>query len=485
MAALVLGIIVASLDGTMVATALPVIVGDLGGLDQLPLVVSIYMLTSTIALPLYGRWSDAIGRKPLLLLAQLLFVVGGLLASTAATMSGLIFARAIQGAGAGGFMVLAQTIVGDMVPAERRSKYLGWIAALFAIGSITGPLAGGVIADNIGWQWVFLFASLVGLAGMAATFAFIPNLRQRADVNPDVLGSFLLAVALSSSVLIATLAGSVLEWTSPTVLTLAVVFLASSIALIEVERHQKDGILPVHFFRRRGVTAGMVVALVTGSTIFGFIVFIPVYVQLGLGESATASGLATLPLMLAFMVGSVLVGRAIARNGRYRIFPIAGTALIVTSFLLLSTMSSSTSFVVLGLYLVIGGLGVSMIMQVVVLAMQTTVPDTQIGTATSMAQLFRSFGGVLGVAALGSLLTVRLTVELSKLDLTSAGLDPDAIIETPALVDGLTESLQTAVREAASASVTFVFAVSVPITLVALVAAIRLPNRKIYEAVDA
>lgn len=483
MAALVLGIIVASLDGTMIATALPVIVGDLGGLDQLPLVISVYMLTSTIVLPLYGRWSDSLGRKPLLILAQLFFALGGLFASTATTMGQLIGWRALQGVGAGGLMVLAQTIVGDMVPAERRSKYLGWIAALFAVGSIAGPLVGGLVADNLGWPWVFRFVFFVGLVGVVATLSFIPNMKQEAAVDPDIGGSLLLAVTLSSAVLVATLGGTVLDWTSPTIIVLSLVLVISVIALIEVERHRDDGVLPVTFFRRPGVTAGMIVAMVTGATIFGFIVFIPVYVQLGLGASATTSGLATLPLMLAFMLGSVLVGRSIARHGNYRLFPIVGTALIAVSLLLLATMSSTTSLLVLGLYLVIGGFGVSMVMQVVVLAMQTTVPDSQLGTATSMAQLFRSIGGVLGIAALGSLLTARLQIELSNTGLEAAGVDPNSIIETPALAMELSEAMQLAVRDAATASVTFVFAISVPITLVALVAALRLPDRKIYEPV--
>lgn len=485
MGALVVGIVVSSLDGTTVATALPVIVSDLGGLDQLPLVVSIYMLSSTITLPLYGRWSDSLGRKPLFMGAQLLFVVGALLSSSAATMGQLILYRAVQGAGAGGLMVLAQAIVGDMVPAHERSKYFGWIGALFATGSVAGPVVGGLIADNLGWQWVFLMVVPVGILGLIGTWLFVPNLSKRMAVNPDVVGSFLLAASLATLVLIATWAGSSYEWTSPVILGLSAIFVVSTVALILVERQQADGVLPVGFFREPGMAAAMIVVMVTGSTIFGFIVFTPVFVQLGLGTSATVSGFVTLPLMISFMTGSVLVGRAIARIGRYRLFPIVGTALIALCFFFLATMGSDTSLVVVGMYLVVGGVGVSMVMQVVVLAVQTTVNETQIGVATSMAHLFRSVGGVLGIATLGSLLSLRLSANLDSPEIMATGLDAQTIIESPGLISGLSAGIEAVVRDAAASSVTFVFAVSVPLTLIALAAAWRLPDRSLKETVDA
>lgn len=485
MAALVVGIVVASLDGTTVATALPLIVRDLGGLNQLPLVVSVYMLTATISLPLYGRWSDAVGRKPLLITAQLLFVLGGLLASTAASMGQLIGYRAIQGAGAGGLMVLAQALVGDMVGPRERSRYLGWIGALFATGSVAGPVVGGLIADNLGWPWVFRFVVPVGLIGVAATWRLIPHIKTGNRVTPDLAGSLLLGASLASLVLALSWGGSSYAWTSPLILGLAATFLASTVALVSVERRRIDGVLPVEFFKIEGVTAGMVVALVTGSTIFGFIVFTPLFVQLGLGETATVSGFVMLPLMASFMVGSVLVGRAISHLGRYRVFPIVGTGVIALSFLLLATMDADTHLVVTGLFLVVGGVGVSMVMQVVVLAMQTTVEPAKLGLATSMAHLSRSIGGVLGVATLGSLFSMRLVTELASTGIVQAGLDAQSIIEDPGLIASLSTDLESAVRDAASSAVTFLFALSVPLTLLALAAAFRLPDRHLAEAADA
>lgn len=485
MGALVVAIVVASLDGTMVATALPSIVSDLGGLDQLPLVIAIYMLTSTITLPLYGRWSDAIGRRPLLISAQVLFMLGGLLASTASSMPELIGFRALQGAGAGGLMVLAQAIVGDMVPPQERSRYLGWIGALFATGSVAGPLIGGLIADYLGWQWVFRIVVPVGVLGLIAAVLFIPSNSPKSRVNPDLVGSALLGGSLASLVLVASWGGSTYPWSSPIILGLTALFLVLALTLISVERRQRDGILPITFFKLEGVAPGMVLVLVTGSTIFGFIVFTPVFAQLGLGTSATTSGLVTLPLMVSFMVGSVLVGRAIANLGRYRIFPIVGTALITLSFLLLSTMDTNTSLLAFGAFLVIGGAGVSMVMQVVVLAMQTTVEPARLGVATSMTHLFRSIGGVLGIAGLGSLLSARLLAELATTGIEGAGLEPTAIVESPHLISDLDPALAAAVRGAATSAVSFVFMVSVPLTLIGLLAALRLRDRPLRETADA
>lgn len=485
MGALVIGVVVASLDGTTVATALPVIVKDLGGLDRLPLVITSYMLASTIALPFYGRWSDALGRKTLLLVAQALFIIGAGLASTSSSMDQLIAYRAVQGAGAGGFMVLAQAVIGDLVPPHARSGYLGWLGALFASGSVAGPLIGGLLADNLGWEWVFVFPIPVGLIGLVATAMLVPNSSVRARVNPDLWGSALLSVSLASLVLVATWAGSTHAWTSPTILVLVLVFAGSTIGLIHVERGQVDGVLPIDFLTQRGVAAGMAVAMVSGGTVFGFIVFTPVLAQLGMGASATTSGFVVIPLMVSFMISSVLVGRSIDRRGRYRVFPIVGTSLIAVSFFLLATAGARTSLAALGAYLVIGGVGVSMVMQVVVLAMQTTVAQSRVGLATSMAQLFRSIGGVLGIAVLGSLLSARLLAELSGTGIETSGYTAAMIVENPGVVSELGAGLQLAVREAATASVTFVFALSGAVTVVALAAAVRLPDNRLKEVQDA
>lgn len=484
MVAIVLGVTVASLDGTTVATALPTIVADLGGLDQLPMIVTAYMLAATITLPLYGRWSDATGRKPMFVIAQVVFILGAILAATAASTQQLIAYRAIQGAGAGGLMVLAQAIVGDMVPARQRSRYLGWIGALFATGSIAGPVVGGFVADRLGWQWVFRMLVPVGIAGLIATWKLIPTIKHDVRVVPDFNGSLLLGGALTALVLVATWGGSTYAWADPLIIGLGVLFVVLSGLLVAVERRVGNGVLPIGFLRRPGVPAAMIVALVTGSTIFGFIVFTPVFLQIGAGKSATFSGMVLLPLMGAFMVTSVVVGRVIWRLGRYRSFPIAGTALIALSFLLLSTMSPSTSYTTIAFHLVIGGAGVGMVMQVVVLAMQTSAAQDQLGVATSMAQLFRSIGGAVGVAFFGSLLSVRLVAEFAAAGIATDSVTPRQIMETPSLIEQLAPALQQTVREATASSVTFVFAISVPVTLIALLAAFRLHDRELSEAAD-
>lgn len=484
MVAIVLGITVASLDGTTVATALPIIVADLGGLDQLPMVITAYMLAATITLPLYGRWSDFTGRKPMFVVAQVVFVAGAILASTASSMSQLIAYRAVQGAGAGGLMVLAQSLVGDMVPARHRSRYLGWVGALFAAGSMAGPALGGLVADQAGWQWVFRMVVPVGIVGLLTTWRFIPSIRHRTSVVPDVAGSVLLAGVLTSLVLVATWGGSRYSWSDPVFVGLCGLSVVLLGLLVAVEHRVADGILPIGFLRSPGVAAAMIVALVTGGTIFGFIVFTPVFVQIGTGGSATVSGIVLLPLMVAFMVSSVLVGRMISRLGRYRPFPIAGTALIALSFGLMATMGSTTPYPVIAAYLTLGGVGVGMVMQVVVLAAQTSVGRAQLGLATSAAQLFRSIGGAFGVAAFGSLLANRLAYEFAAASIGASNVTPSQIMETPSLIADLAPAAQAAVRGAAASSVTFIFAVSVPVTLVALVAAFCLPDRDLNELVD-
>lgn len=484
MVAIVLGISVASLDGTTVATALPTIVADLGGLDQLPMVVTAYMLATTITLPLYGRWSDVTGRKPMFVIAQGVFILGAILASTATSMSQLIAYRAIQGAGAGGLMVLAQSIVADMVPPRQRSRYLGRIGALFATGSIAGPVVGGFVADRLGWQWVFGMVVPVGIAGLIATWRLIPTIKHDARVVPDLAGSLLLGGALTSLVLLGTWGGSTYAWTDPVIVGLSILFVVLSGLLVTVERRVSNGVLPIGFLREPGVPAAMTVALVTGSTIFGFIVFVPVFLQIGAGRSATFSGLVLLPLMGAFMVTSLWVGRMIWRLGRYRSFPIAGTALIALSFLLLSTTSPSTSYLTIAVHLGIGGAGVGMVMQVVVLAVQTSAARGQLGVATSMAQLFRSIGGTVGIAFFGSLLSVRLVTEFAAAGIAADSITPRQIMEAPSLIEQLAPALQQAIREAAASSVTFVFAMSVPVTLIAFLAAFWLHDRELSEVAD-
>src|SRR5215207_247804 len=389
---LLLAMLLASLDQTIVATALPTIVGDLGGLDQLSWVVTAYLLGATVSMPLWGRASDLYGRKPLFIAAIVVFLAGSALSGVAQSLGQLIAFRALQGLGAGGLMTLAMAIVGEIVSPRERGRYQGYIQVVFVVASVAGPLLGGVFVDHVSWRWVFYVNRPIGATALALTATSLHLSARRTRVRIDYTGAALLAGGLTSLLLVTTWGGREYAWGSAEILGLAAAAVALLIAFVFQERRAPEPILPLRLFRDPVFDVVSAVLFLTTCAFFAAIVFVPLYLQVVTGASATSSGFLLLPLLLAGAASTALSGRAISKTGRYKRFPIAGLALMTAGLFLLSTMDAATSHATASLFLVVFGLGFGMVSQVLTVAIQNSVERSDIGVATGSANLFRALG---------------------------------------------------------------------------------------------
>jgi EmrB/QacA subfamily drug resistance transporter len=412
-AALMLGMFLAALDQTIVSTALPTIVGDLGGLNHLSWVVTSYLLASTVSTPIYGKLGDMYGRKPVFLAAIIIFLVGSMLAGLSQSMGELIAFRFLQGAGAGGLMVSAQAIIADIVPPRQRGRYMGLIGSVFAVASVAGPLLGGFFVDQISWRWVFYVNLPIGvLAILIVVFKLdlhTPQMRHRIDY----LGAALLSGGVGALILLTTWGGTQYAWGSPVILALGVAGIVLLCAFVWQERRAAEPIVPLELFRSRVFNVSSAMGATIGMAMFGAIIFIPLYLQLVYGLSATASGLRMLPLMIGLLVAAVASGRLISRIGRYKVFPIAGTATLVVGMFLLSRLGLGTAPWLASVYMLVVGVGIGLVMQVLVLVVQNDAKPENIGVATSTATFFRSMGGSFGVAIFGAIFAARLSDQLA------------------------------------------------------------------------
>ena len=407
-AGLLLAMLLASLDQTIVATALPTIVRDLGGLDQLSWVVTAYLLGATVTMPLWGRASDLYGRKPLFLAAIGVFLTGSALSGVAQDLTQLIAFRALQGLGAGGLMTLAMAIVAEIVSPRERGRYQGYIQMVFVIASVAGPLLGGVFADHLSWRWVFYVNLPIGAATIALIVSALHLPVERKPVRIDALGAALLAGGLTCLLLVTTWGGREYAWDSAEIAGLAAGAVALLALFVAQERRAAEPILPLRLFRQPVfviVSAGL---FLTTLAFFAVIVYMPVYLQVATGATATVSGLLLLPLLLAATASTAIAGRVISRTGRYKAFPVTGLALMAVGLALLSGIGANTAYGGVALLLVFFGVGFGMVSQVLTIAIQNAVERSELGIATASANLFRSLGGAVGVALFGALFAGRL-----------------------------------------------------------------------------
>lgn len=479
---LMIGMLLAALDQTIVSTALPTIVGELGGLSQLSWIVTAYLLASTVSVPLYGKVSDIYGRKPLFQLAIVVFLIGSALCAVAASMGQLVAFRALQGIGAGGLMAMAQAIIGDVVSPRQRGRYQGYIGSVFALSSIAGPLLGGFFVDHLSWRWVFTINIPLGIIALVVTQRFLRINHKRQETTLDYLGAALLSVAITSLLLVAVWGGETYPWRSGVIFGLAGGAVLATVALVFVERRATAPVIPVELFRERVFTLGNLLGFMVGIVMFGAIIYLPLFLQTVVGVSATTSGLLLVPLMAGMLTSSTISGRLITRWGRYKIFPVAGTTLLVIGFWLLSlmTLESSLALAIAGMVLL--GVGVGMTMQVLVLAIQNAVPRRHMGVATSAAQFFRSVGGMVGVAAFGAVLAVRLTANLqARADVLSGIGDPKTVLSSPDRIAQLPPALQEPLRAALSEAITFGFRLLVPLAIAAVVVALVMRELPLRE----
>ncbi len=464
--ALMLVVLLASLDQTIVSTALPTIVGDLGGLSHLSWVVTAYLLTSTVAGPLYGKFGDLYGRKIVIQAAIVIFLVGSALCGIAQNMTELILFRALQGLGAGGLIVVAIAVIGDIIPPRDRGRYQGLFGAVFGVSTVIGPLIGGFFVDNLSWRWIFYVNVPIGVVAFLVIGATFHAPAGRVQHAIDYLGSALLAGGLAALVLCTSLGGTTYPWGSPKIVALGVAGVVLLVLFPFAERRASEPILPLSLFRSRIFVVSSAIGFIIGISLFGSITFLPLFLQIVRGRNPTSSGLQLTPMMAGLLVTSIAGGQIISRTGRYRPFPIAGTAIATIGMALLTQLNVHTSTVATSLYMLVIGLGLGMVMQVLVLAVQNAVEPRVMGVATSGSIMFRQIGGSVGIAAFGAIFANRLRQNLAR-TLPPGVHGPSSV--TPVAVKALPPHIHTVYIDAFSNALHPVFLVGAVVSGLAFV----------------
>ncbi|MFE4517564.1 MDR family MFS transporter [Kitasatospora sp. NPDC056783] len=477
MVGLVVTMLLAMLDNLIVGTAMPTIVGDLGGAKHLSWVVTSYTLATAASTPIWGKLGDMYGRKGTFLTSIVIFLVGSALSGLSQNMNELIGFRAVQGLGAGGLMVGVMSIMGALVPPRDRGKYQGMFAAVMALATIGGPLVGGFITDHLSWHWTFYINLPLGLVALAVVVVTLKLPKVRSTAKVDYLGAVLLTVGITSLVLITTWGGQQYAWGSKEILGLAALSAASLITFCYVEQRVEEPMLPLSLFRNLNFTLVSIIGFVVGFVMFGSTVFLPLYQQIVQGASATNSGLLLMPMMFGMLVISLVVGQAVTKTGKYRIYPIIGTLVMTGGMILLSTMGTGTSSFTSACWMVVLGAGMGFLMQITMLVAQNSVELKDMGVASSTATLFRTIGGSFGVALFGALFNNRVADtmkdRLGEQAVAGGGMkDPSEV--SPAVLRQLDPAVQDAYHHAVSNGMHTVFLWGAGVAVIAIAAAVFL-----------
>src|SRR5580692_11019247 len=480
--ALLLGMLLSSLDQTIVSTALPTIIGDLKGGSHLAWVITAYLLTSTASTPRWGKLGDLYGRKIFFQAAIVIFLAGSVLAGLSTSLVMLIAFRAVQGLGSGGLMVGGQAIVGDIVSPRERGRYTGLFGAAFGAASVIGPLVGGVLVEYLSWRWIFYVNLPLGAVALAVVASQVPGRLSRVHHVIDYLGTVVLSLAVTAVILLTSLGGTTYPWRSTPIYLLGGAGVVLTALFLLVERRAAEPILPLHLLRLRTFSVTSLAGFIVGFAMFGAITYLPAFFQVVRGISPTLSGVYLLPLMAGLLLVSISSGQIISRTGKYRFFPIAGSGLMTVGMFLLHLMGVHTSTALDALYMLVLGMGIGGVMQVLVIIVQNGVPHSELGVATSGATFFRSIGGSFGVAIFGAIFSNVLISNLSNhlhgLTLPSGFTSSDV---TPAALSHLSATVRAGFVSGYAESIQTVFLIAVPIAALAFLASWLIPQVELKQ----